>query len=273
MRTFAPKQKRQRSRTRPPTGKQIASGGSVRIHQEKMRGILRSPEAFVGAVGKDSAVDEDVENDPVHRNAVPDDEVHGPLVEEFRQREAGLGNPAAEELGAGEIIHQGLAGPCPGRTSVDRVVDITPTALRQGWRTAYGIAAIMRVHPGERTWDGTRVTETLSIRSNNCPEGVARTPCAGDSTFTIGDGGRSSRIGQLPGRINRFYDFHITKWRTQSLLHDASRNPDNVDRCQVSCDQQYACGGRVVGRHTVTRTFRKGSHNGQDVTFVDVTKS
>ncbi len=273
MRTFVLMQKRRVGHAHPLTVPQVPFGSSLRTHQRVVRRILGCPTFPAGVLKMDSSTDKDLESGPVHKNAAPEDEIHRPLVEEFRQREAEFGNPATEELGAGEIIHRGLAGPCPRRTSVDPVIDITPTALRQGWRTAYGIAAVMRVHPGERTWDGSQVTESLSVRSNNCPAGVARTPCAGDSTFTVGDGGRSSRIGQLPGRINRFYDFHVTKWRTGSLLHDRSRNPDDVDRCQVSCDQRYSCGERVIGRHRVTRTFRKGTHGGHGVTIVDVIKS
>lgn len=210
-----------------------------------------------------------------HRNAVlEDDFIHGPLIEEFRRREAELGNPAAHELSDGEIKHRGLFLPCPRRTEVDRVVDMTPAGLRDGFRTAYGAMAVMRVFPRERTWDGTQISESLTEQSNTCPATLSREPlCSGDSVFTVGASGRSSRLGNQPGLVNRFYDFHTSRSRNVSFLHDSTRNPNGLNSCAATCEQTYTCQNTVLGRHVVTRNFKKGVHAGHDVTIVDVTKT
>jgi len=39
------------------------------------------------------------------------------------------------------------------------------------------------------------------------------------------------------------------------------------------CQQEYSCDGVVIGRHTITRTFRKGTQAGTPVTLIDVTKT
>ncbi|MGH7230236.1 MAG: hypothetical protein ACREJU_02625, partial [Nitrospiraceae bacterium] len=85
--------------------------------------------------------------------ALEDDSIHRPQIEEFRRREVELGSPAATEMSDAAIKYRGLAASCPGRTGVDRVVDMTPAGLRGGFLTAYGAMTVMRVHPGERTWE------------------------------------------------------------------------------------------------------------------------
>ena len=72
---------------------------------------------------------------------------------------------------------------------------------------------------------------------------------------------------------NRFYDFHVTKSRALSRLHDPSRNPGGLDACRTVCEQKYFCEDREIGRHTVTRDFRKGVFDGQQVTLVTVGKT
>jgi len=46
-----------------------------------------------------------------------------------------------------------------------------------------------------------------------------------------------------------------------------------LNSCQTSCKQEYSCDGNVIGRHLITRTFRKGTYAGKDVMIVDVTKT
>ena len=150
---------------------------------------------------------------------------------------------------------------------------MTPAALSAGFLTAYGVMAVMRVRPGERTWDGTKIQESLTTVSQTCPASFSPTPeCSGNSTFTVGDPGRSSRIGNQPGLVNRFYDFHASGPRGVSRLHDSTRNPQGLNSCETVCEQKYQCDGREIGRHTVTRTFTKGTFGGRDVTLVNVTK-
>jgi hypothetical protein len=163
---------------------------------------------------------------------------------------------------------------CPSSTRVDEVTDLTQAGLQAGYLSAYGIIARMRVLPDRTAWDGRQVTESLSQTSNNCPQGLTNPgPCNGNSTFTIGGAsGGSGVIAQQPAMQNRFYDFHTSRSRTVSFLHDAGRNPAGLDACEAVCRQDYACDGVPIGTHTITRRFHKGSFNGRDVTIIDVTK-
>jgi hypothetical protein len=150
-------------------------------------------------------------------------------------------------------------------------------ALSQGFRTAYGIHAQMRVRPDTRTWDGASITESLTTRSNSCPDTLFRGgPCIGASTFIVGAASGNSAVlpGPLPGARNRFWDFHTAHARPRSIsvLHSAGRNPANLDRCSTVCNQEYRCHGNLIGSHRITQTFRKGTYQGENVTFVDVTK-
>ena len=206
-------------------------------------------------------------------NAAGEDDMHQPQIEEFRRREGELGNPAATEVSDAAIKYRGLGAACPASTEVERVVDMTPAALSAGFLTAYGVMSVMRVRPGERTWDGTKIQESLTTVSQTCPASFSPTAeCSGNSTFTVGDPGRSNRIGNQPGLVNRFYDFHASGPRTVSRLHDNTRNPQGLNSCETVCEQKYHCDGREIGRHMITRTFTKGTFGGRDVTLVAVTK-
>ncbi len=162
----------------------------------------------------------------------------------------------------------------PTRTRVDEVTDLTTAGLQAGYLSGYGIVARMRVEPDRVTWDGGSVTETLSEVSNSCPATLTQPgPCHGNSTFVIGAAsGSSGVIPQQPATRNRFFDFHTTRSRNLSFLHDASRNPGGLSACAAVCQQTYAYNGVPIGTHIVTRRFRKGTFNGANVTMIDVTK-
>ncbi len=217
----------------------------------------------------------------MHHSFHDDDPIHRPLINEFRRREqvmpqeegGGVKGPSAARLKYG-----GLLLSCPAQTELANSINLRSEALAAGFRTAYGIHAQMRVRPDERTWDGTQITEALTAGANTCPDTLTRgEPCSGGSTFTVGapSGNSSVLSGPRPGAINRFWDFHTThvRPRTVSVLHDPARNPAGLNTCSTVCNQQYSCDGRVIGRHTITRTYTKGVHNGLDVTFADIVKT
>lgn len=160
---------------------------------------------------------------------------------------------------------------CPSKTVVEKTIDMTPDGIKKGYRTGYGVCAVMRVEPDSTDWDGTQIVESLKQTKNSCPKEFNISPCIANRPFTVGAEGKSNVLGTLEAKHNRFYDFHTSRWNKGSLLHD--RNPDNVDSCQVECEQSYSCGGVVIGKHTVTRTFTKGKSGSRDVTLVAVTKS
>jgi hypothetical protein len=175
--------------------------------------------------------------------------------------------PGAEPLDTGDKVKV----TCPSKTVVEKTVDMTPDGIKKGYRTGYGALAVMRVEPDTTNWDGTKIVESFKSIKNNCPEEFKISPCSGTSTFTVGAAGKSSVLGDQPATRNRFYDFHITRWNKGSLLHD--RNPAGLESCQAECEQQYSCGGKVIGKHTVIRTFTKGKSGSRDVTLVNVTKT
>jgi hypothetical protein len=164
---------------------------------------------------------------------------------------------------------------CPATTQVDDVTDLTPAGLQAGYLSGYGIVARMRVLPDKTTWDGKQVTESLAQTSSTCPAGLTNPgPCSGSSTFTVGAAsGQSNIIPAQPAMRNRFYDFHTSRSKTVSFLHDATRNPTGMGSCETVCLQQYSCNNAVIGTHRITRQFRKSVFNGQNVTRIDVTKN
>jgi len=216
-----------------------------------------------------------------NRNGFRDtDEIHQPLIDDFRRREGlpqGGVDKSGERVGPSdaEIKHQGLALPCPTSTEVESMMDLTPSGLAQGYLSGYGIMATMRVRPDQRDWNGTKIAESLSEVPGTCPAGLTKpSPCEGGPPFTVGDPSKGSSVHPAePGLRNRFYDFHRSRSKDISFLHDATRNPVGLNSCQTACKQVYSCEGQVIGQHVITRTFRKGTFGGKNVTIVDVTKT
>lgn len=163
---------------------------------------------------------------------------------------------------------------CPRATRVDTVTDLTQAGLQAGYLSAYGIIARMQVLPDSTNWDGKQIIESVSQESSTCPASLTRPgPCNGNSTFTVGAAsGASALAPQQPAMRNRFYDYHTTRSRSISFLHDPVRNPAGLNVCETVCRQDYLCDGLAIGSHEITRRFRKGVFNGRDVTIVDVTK-
>jgi hypothetical protein len=214
------------------------------------------------------------------RNSFSDgDPIHQPLIDAFRRREGlpqGGVDKSGERVGPSdaEIKYGGLTLPCPASTEVESTVDLTPSGLAQGYLTGYGIMAKMRVRPDHRNWNGTKIAESLTDVPGTCPAGLTKPgPCESGPPFTVGDPSKGSSVHAAePGLRNRFYDFHRTR-SNLSVLHDATRNPAGLNSCQTACKQVYSCDGQVIGQHLISRTYRKGTFGGKNVTIVDVTKT
>jgi hypothetical protein len=212
--------------------------------------------------------------EPVALNAAQDEGA----PEESLSEERGQGARIEQLLmgGLGEVpqpLESGGAtqATCPTKTVVEKTVDMTPDGIKKGYRTGYGACAVMRVEPDSTNWDGTKIVESNKQTKNTCPTEFGISPCSGSDTFTVGLESNSSILGKMPATKNRFYDYHTTRWNKGSLLHD--RNPKDVASCEAVCEQNYSCGGSVIGTHTITRTFTKGTSGSRDVTLVAVTKS
>jgi hypothetical protein len=164
---------------------------------------------------------------------------------------------------------------CPTGIQVETLTDLTPQGLAAGYLTAYGAVVKMRVLPDTTNWNGTHIDEALTVNtSGTCPGGLTPHPCSAGPGFTVGaPSGASAILPAQPAQRNRFYDFHTTKWRSASLLHDTTRNPGGMNSCTMICNQAYSCGGAVIGRFTITRKLTKDTFNGTDVTRVSVSKT
>jgi len=219
----------------------------------------------------------------IHKNAAADEEPIGDEPDSGERGQEFVGRPfpspfeetppeGKESIPGIEPLEEGgeKKAKCPSKTVVEKTIDMTPDGIKKGYRTGYGAVAVMHVEPDSTNWDGAQIVESLKQTNNTCPKEFKISPCSGNSTFTVGAEGKSSVLGMLEAKSNRFYDFHITRWNKGSLLHD--RNSDNVDSCHVECEQSYSCDGVVIGKHTVTRNFTMGKSGSRDVTLVAVAK-
>jgi hypothetical protein len=174
-------------------------------------------------------------------------------------------NTKAPDAGA-----TGASTACPSKTGVDTVTNKAADGVK--YRTGIGAIAKIKVDPDSQSWDGTSIVESFPTGvTSDCPKEFGINPCSGNSTFIVGVEKTSPVFGTFPATKNRFYDVHETRWKGGSLLHD--RNPGGVDSCKISCEQNYSCGGAVIGKHTITRTFTKGKVGSVDVTNVSVVKT
>jgi hypothetical protein len=135
----------------------------------------------------------------------------------------------------------------------------------------------IQVSPGNIDWDGVTITESLTFDAahSSCPiNGFFDKLCdtgvtGGASTFTVGKGG--SELGfTFPAQHNVFYDEHLFGAAVSVL--DAPEIPPSLNSCTASCRQQYFCEGNLIGTFTVTRTFTRGTINGQNVTNITISK-
>jgi len=174
------------------------------------------------------------------------------------------------DSGGGGGSGSGSKPTCPTKTVVEKLTN--KTADGKKYRTGMGAVATIKVEPDKQNWDGTGIVESFpKPLTSDCPKEFGISPCGGSSTFIVGAKRDSPVFGALAATSNRFYDFHETRWKGGSLLHD--RNPGGIASCKISCEQNYSCGGAVIGTHTITRTFTKGKVDSVDVTFVNVSKT
>lgn len=159
---------------------------------------------------------------------------------------------------------------CPTKATIETVTNKAADGVK--YRTGMGAVTTIKVDPDTQNSDGTNIVESFPKGiTSNCPKEFGISPCNGSSTFIVGASRTSPVFGALAATKNRFYDFHETRWKGGSLLHD--RNPAGIDSCTISCEQNYSCGGTVIGKPTITRTFSKGKVGIVDVTNVNVAKA
>jgi hypothetical protein len=209
-----------------------------------------------GAQGKawhcDSPLEEEAAQGPQRAEPVAEKETPGAAApREAPPNAIGESAPVAEPLQSGGAT----SAPCPAKTVVEKVTN--KMADGQKYRTGMGAVAVIAVQPDSQTWDGASITESFKTPTSDCPKEFGINPCSGNSVFPVGAGKHSPVFGAIPATRNRFPDFHETRWNS----------------CTIACEQQYSCGGKVIGTHTITRTFTKGKIGSVDVTFVSVAKT
>jgi hypothetical protein len=198
------------------------------------------------------------------------DETHFPDTEAQEQRSTGTEVVPPYEAVPAHTKGSGTTTTCPTKATVEKVTNKTADGVK--YRTGMGAVTTIKVEPDAQNWDGTNIVESFPTGiTSDCPKEFGISPCNGSSTFIVGASRNSPVFGALPATKNRFYDFHETRWKGGSLLHD--RNPAGIDSCTISCEQNYSCGGTVIAKPTITRTFTKGKIGSLDVTNVSVSKT
>ncbi len=149
-----------------------------------------------------------------------------------------------------------------GTNSVNpTVASYVPTYL-----TGIGLYAAMQVGPPQLNFNNAQIIESVSTSSNTCPASFGNL-CFGNSTFTVGTGGKSQKTGySLAAATNQFWDVHLTI-DTYSYNDNAG-----IQSCSAVCSQTYTCAGNPVGHFSITRVFTKGVDNSYNVTNVLATK-
>jgi hypothetical protein len=164
---------------------------------------------------------------------------------------------------------------CPDTLAVVSTADQRPLIDAQwfarGGRTGGGIVAVMEARPANRSWQGARISETLSLDVNSCNIRNAQNLCttgnAPDFVVGVPAGTRDLPIGvrvtwspQGAPAQNSFPDFHF--------VADGAGRPAGVSLlgtgtgpCVVSCRQSYTCGRGTqqvsYGPFAITYTFTR----------------
>jgi len=120
----------------------------------------------------------------------------------------------------------------------------------------------------ESTLHGIRA-QMLFLFSNDCPFDIYQCEHPGSRSFTVGLVGPFTLTDgtRIPGQPNTMLDEHAAVSDVSQLDHDG------INSCTAVCQQTYSCAGNSLSpSFRITRSFTKGTLNGQAVTNVAVTK-
>jgi hypothetical protein len=139
------------------------------------------------------------------------------------------------------------AATCP--TDI-RVAGVDPANDRDfgknGFLTGWGAIAQMEVSdPSGKTWDGTKIKESLKQTKNTCGA-RARNVCSNKSgesvDFVVGSESNFLGKAKLPAVKNTFHDIHVFSLKDVSVLHERGK-----DSCEIECSQSFSCDGKKLG--------------------------
>jgi hypothetical protein len=157
---------------------------------------------------------------------------------------------------------------CPTSVTLSSTKQISLAANHPPYLTGMGIVAAMQTNPTTKNWNGTKITEAVSLGSGDtCPKSDDFGKCEGSDTWSVGTGYPTFFGVSLPATENIFWDAHVTATKAYSVL-----NHYGITSCSRTCAQTYTCNGKSVGSFTITRKFTKTTLGGQSVTLVTVTK-
>jgi len=160
--------------------------------------------------------------------------------------------------------------PCPSTVSISSTTQEDLSKVLNQYKTGVGINTMMLVGPPGTGYNGAIVTETLTTISNDCPLDIYQCEHPGSHTFTVGLVGPFTLTDgtRIPGQPNMMQDEHVSVSDVSQLDHDG------INSCTAVCQQTYSCAGNSLSpSFRITRSYTKGTLNGQAVTNVSVTKS
>lgn len=151
---------------------------------------------------------------------------------------------------------------CPTATSIS---SRTAESLQEKFPTyKTGIGSYVAVQVSPTTPSGVIVTETLSKGASTCPAGfpnVCTTSTGGTtSSLSIGTAATTLDGTNLAATPNIMWDEHAVASSSSLLASGQS--------CSATCNQQYSCGGTVIGQYTITYSFTTSTISGTLVTNV-----
>ncbi len=117
---------------------------------------------------------------------------------------------------------------------------------KNGFLTGWGAIAQMEVSdPSGKTWDGTKIKESLKQTKNTCGA-RAKDVCSNKSghavDFVVGSESNFLGMAKLPAVKNTFHDIHVFSLKGVSVLHERGK-----DSCEIQCSQSFSCDGKKLG--------------------------
>jgi hypothetical protein len=160
----------------------------------------------------------------------------------------------------------GTINVCPSSSSVGSTTAESLAKVLATYKTGLGAVVGIQFNPAAPT--GLVVTETLSSGATTCPQGFP-TVCAtkgnlNTASLVVGTAGTATDGTPFPATPNTMWDEHVVA-SASSLLGSSGK------QCSIQCNQQYSCGGTIIGNYTITYTLSTGTISGTPVTNVTAT--
>lgn len=157
---------------------------------------------------------------------------------------------------------------CPAAVTVDVTLPRSlPSLTDPSALTGIGILTRMLVSPVPINYNGVKIYEMVTPKSNGCPANIrsATDIPAVYSLFTVGSPAYWEGV-QFGSYQNSFYDQHVIY-----IDYDVLGATSGAS-CSATATQVYTCDGNNIGTFTITNTYTHGTISGQPVTNITTTK-